>query len=331
MTLATAGRQTSGTLTTLLIAMLAVMATAPRAEAQALSCSFSMPDINFGEIDLTANTTFSTSVTFGVLCSGAPNQRVRVCPHFNAGTGGVASGGNPRSMLSGANALTYNIYRNAAFTNVWGSLFWGQPPPPPTINLRLSAAGTATTTFVVRARVNAGQTTLPAGNYQSSFAGGNTVISYNYRQEGTCAAIDLDNATEVPFDVRALYRGTCTVAATTLDFGTRGVIDAAIDAQSTVTVTCTNGAAYSVGLDGGTSAAVDPTQRGMALGGNTVRYGLYRDAARSLPWGNTIGTNTVAGTGSGIGQPLTGYGRVPAQTTPPPGIYTDTIVVTVTY
>jgi spore coat protein U-like protein len=39
----------------------------------------------------------------------------------------------------------------------------------------------------------------------------------------------------------------------------------------------------------------------------------------------------VSGTGNGAGQTITIFGRVPAQTTPAPGTYTDTVTVTVTY
>ena len=53
--------------------------------------------------------------------------------------------------------------------------------------------------------------------------------------------------------------------------------------------------------------------------------------ARTQPWGNSSGVITAAGTGSGLAQSLTVYGRVPAQTTPSPGAYTDTVVVTLTY
>jgi spore coat protein U-like protein len=38
-----------------------------------------------------------------------------------------------------------------------------------------------------------------------------------------------------------------------------------------------------------------------------------------------------SGTGSGSGQALTVYGRVGSQTTPSPGAYSDSVVVTVTY
>ncbi|MBS0432870.1 MAG: spore coat protein U domain-containing protein, partial [Proteobacteria bacterium] len=52
---------------------------------------------------------------------------------------------------------------------------------------------------------------------------------------------------------------------------------------------------------------------------------------RTVVWGNTIGTNTVASTGTGSAQAFTVYGQVPAQTTPPAAVYNDTVNVTVTY
>lgn len=315
-----------------LIAVAAIVIVAGQpARAIAQSCTFSMPDLDFGDIDLTANTTFTTTSSFQVSCSGIAGRTVRVCPNFGAGTGGVAAGGNPRYMLSGANQLSYNIYRNAAMTTVWGSRFWGLAPTPPTINVVLNAAGVGTATFLARGLIPAGQTTKPAAIYLSSFSGTNTLVAYAYSTVGNCATIGSTNATQVPFTVRARNTGTCSVSATTLDFGKRGVLSANVDAQSQVTVTCTIGAAYNVGLDGGTTGAVDPTQRKMSLGATRITYGIYRDAARALPWGSTIGSNTVTGTGTGAASVINVYGRVPAQATPAPGIYTDTIIVTVTY
>jgi spore coat protein U-like protein len=62
-----------------------------------------------------------------------------------------------------------------------------------------------------------------------------------------------------------------------------------------------------------------------------VNYSLFRNATRTQVWGQTIGTDTVTGTGTGANQALTIYGRVPAQAVPPPGTYTDTVTVTITY
>lgn len=307
-----------------------IMFASPR-PAVAQSCTFSMPDLNFGTIDLTQNINFDTTATFQASCSGLANRTVRVCPNFGAGSGGVAAGGNPRYLLSGASQMRFNIYRNATFTQVWGSRYWGYTPTPPTINVALNAAGTGTATVVARGRVPTGQTTLPIGYYQSSFAGGHTLVAYAYSTVGNCAAIGTTNATQVPFNVVANNRGTCTVTATTLDFGQRGLLDANIDATNQIAVTCTTNIPYQVGLNGGSASATDPTQRKMTLATRQITYGIYRDAARTLPWGNTIGANTVAGTGTGAAQTLVGYGRVPVQPTPAPGVYTDTIVVTVTY
>ena len=64
---------------------------------------------------------------------------------------------------------------------------------------------------------------------------------------------------------------------------------------------------------------------------NTVTYSLYSDVSRSVVWGTTVGVDTVAATGNGAAQSYTVYGRIPAQSTPAPATYSDTITVTVTY
>lgn len=290
-----------------------------------------MPTVDFGTINLPANVNFDTTANFQATCSGIAGQTVRICPSFGSGSGGSAVGGNPRFMLSGMTQLAYNLYRNAGRTTVWGSYFWGQPPTPPTINLGLNAAGVGSATVTAFARVPSGQTTLPTGLYSSSFSGGHTLVAYAYTTVGNCVAIGATNATQVPFTVQANNAGACTVSATTLDFGQRGVLDGNADASNQISVTCSNSVPYTIGLNGGNAGASDPTQRKMSIGLTQITYGIYRDAARTLPWGNSAGVNTIASTGTGAAQLYTGYGRVPPQTTPAPGIYTDTIVVTVTY
>ena len=55
-----------------------------------------------------------------------------------------------------------------------------------------------------------------------------------------------------------------------------------------------------------------------------------KDAGHTIVWGDT-GAATVSGTGNGASQSYTVFGQVPAQTTPAPAAYSDTITVTVTY
>ena len=132
--------------------------------------------------------------------------------------------------------------------------------------------------------------------------------------------------------VKIVIQNACnvtTTAPTTLDFGTQGPLVANIDQTSTITVICTTGAGYNVGINGGSSGSV--TARTMLNGATPVNYSLFRDSARTLNWGNTVGTDTLAGTGNGTSQALTVYGRVPPQTTPAAATYNDTVTVTVTY
>jgi spore coat protein U-like protein len=94
---------------------------------------------------------------------------------------------------------------------------------------------------------------------------------------------------------------------------------------------CTSGASYTVALDGGTTGATNPTQRKMSQATEQVTYGLYQNSSRTLPWGDSSGGFAATGSGSGLSQNLTVYGRVPAQNTPSAGTYTDTVVVTLSY
>ena len=299
--------------------------------AHALSCNFTITDIVFGPIDLTSGSVFDTTGTLTATCTGTSKQHVRICPNIGSGTGGNGASGDPRYMLQGATQLSYQLYSNAGRKKIWGSFVWPYTPTAPTINLHLDSAGTGSVTSTIYARVPAGQSTLPGGNYVSAFSGGHTLISYADQSVGNCAIISGMGGVEAPFNVTATNIAGCSITATDMNFGNQGVLAAAVDATATLDVTCASGVAYSIGLNGGLSGAANPTLRKMQLGANAVTYGIYRDAARSQPWGDTIGTDTQSGTGIGSAQSYTAYGRVPAQTTPPPGNYADTIVVTVTY
>jgi len=134
------------------------------------------------------------------------------------------------------------------------------------------------------------------------------------------------------FAVQMTVTATCTVnSATTLNFGTQGVLSTNVDQTSTIQVTCTNTTPYNIGLNAGTGTGATVAVRKMTSGANTVNYTLYSNSGRTTVWGNTVGTDTQAATGNGSAQSYTVYGRVPAQAAPAPGTYSDTITITVTY
>jgi spore coat protein U-like protein len=138
--------------------------------------------------------------------------------------------------------------------------------------------------------------------------------------------------TTTTFTATITLAATCTInSASTLDFGTAGVLTANVDQTSTIAVQCTDTTPYSIGLDAGTGTGATVTVRKLTSGATTVNYTLYSDSGHNNIWGNTPPTDTVAATGNGASQSYTVFGRVPAQTTPAPGTYTDTVTVTVTY
>jgi spore coat protein U-like protein len=132
--------------------------------------------------------------------------------------------------------------------------------------------------------------------------------------------------------VRITVTSSCVInSAATLNFGSHGVLTSNVDSTSILRVQCTNGTPYNIGLNAGTGSGATVAVRKMTQGSATINYSLYRNNGRTNIWGNTVGTNTVAGTGNGAARSYTVYGRVPPQTTPAAAVYTDTITITVTY
>jgi spore coat protein U-like protein len=300
--------------------------------AAAQSCNFTISGLNFGSINLAAGTTFTSTATYAASCTGTANTTVRTCPNIDVGSGGSTTG-SPRFLVNGATQLNFNLYQDGAYASVWGSNLWGFAGsyPSPTIDVPLNGSGNGSASQTIYGQIWTGQPTLPAGLYSSSFAGTQSSVAYAYSTVGTCAVIGNSLATTAPFTVTATNATICSVSAATLNFGSTGVLRAALDGMTTISVTCTNAAPYTVALDGGLSGATDPTQRKMTQAGQAVTYGLYQDPSRTTPWGSSGGVNTMAATGSGLTQNFTVYGRVPAQVTPAPGTYSDTVVMTLSY
>ncbi len=137
---------------------------------------------------------------------------------------------------------------------------------------------------------------------------------------------------QTTFLVTADVTVSCTIAATDLVFGNYDTAGAALQAQSQVQVRCTHSAEWNIGLNAGTFPGATVTTRKMT-GPNpfSLNYSLFSDAARANNWGDTVGTDTVSGTGTGGDQIVTVYGMVPANQNVGPGGYEDTITATVTF
>ena len=136
-------------------------------------------------------------------------------------------------------------------------------------------------------------------------------------------------STNTSFIARMIIQPVCSIGTNPLPFPQySGAPDTA---TSTLTITCTNNTIYNVGLNPGAAQGATVTARKMTSGTNTINYGLFSDSGHSVNWGQTLGTDTVAGTGNGAAQTLTVYGLIPGAQIAVPATYNDTIVATVTY
>ena len=134
------------------------------------------------------------------------------------------------------------------------------------------------------------------------------------------------------FRVSARVEAVCEVTATDLSFGTyTSQGGAPLQATTLLRATCTPGSSYNVGLNEGTSPGATVNQRKMVSGAQALNYQPYSDSSRTTIWGNTPGTNTVTGVGTGLAVDHTVFGAVPAAQVVPAGDYGDTITVRVYY
>lgn len=300
----------------------------------------SISNVTFGNVDPQSSQTDVTAIlsytcaNLGLLLP--PRRSATLCLSI-----GVPGGGsmNPRRMQDGAgNTLDFQLYQDPARTIVWGSQFFGsETPRMRNITLRGALIGSGefhSYAETIYGRVMAGQATALPGSYTSVYEPSGTAITINQTSgptpPGSCSTSIDGQFNE--FTVNAQVVEKCTVTASPLDFGNSGgVLTSAVPADTTLGVQCSNTTPYNVGLDAGQNSGGDINARKMVLGTHSVGYQLYKNPARTEVWGNTVGTNTVAGTGTGHTQNMSVYGTVPAQSTPPAGTYTDTVIVTVTY
>jgi len=111
---------------------------------------------------------------------------------------------------------------------------------------------------------------------------------------------------------------TCTLTDTNMNFGT--YTGAVLNGTSTGVVTCSG--SWNIPLNAGTGAGATETTRYMTgPNGAELAYQVFQDAARTINWGNTTGTE-LTGTGNAN---ITFYGQIPAGQYVAPGTYTDTL------
>jgi spore coat protein U domain-containing protein, fimbrial subunit CupE1/2/3/6 len=278
---------------------------APSAANAAMICVLSPTGVAFGQFSGSKLTSTGAIV---VHCIG--NGRADYELELSTGESGTY---DPREMKKGPNRLSYNLYTDASHAEIWGDGRHGTE----VVSGRLDIDRQGFLTFSIPVYGKIPKQPEPApGNYSDTI-----VATFDYdRKEATTSFADTANV--MP---------GCAISAGDLQFFT--YTGAQRDARSEITVSCTNSTRWNVGLNPGTYPGATVTTRRMTgpKKNSSLSYSLFRNSGRTQNWGETIGSDTESGTGTGNPQTLDVYGRVPASQSPAAGGYEDTITATITF
>lgn len=147
------------------------------------------------------------------------------------------------------------------------------------------------------------------------------------------------SATEVKIEVvngcslNNVTSGTASLG--TLNFGDMYKLNVVRDAvtslgNGSIELRCTPGTTAKITMNAGLYGNnVNNRKMRLTTGSATLDYQLYTSSTRQTVWDNTIGVSVTFN--SDVTQSIFIYGRVPVQTTPISGIYSDQVIVTVSY
>jgi spore coat protein U-like protein len=135
---------------------------------------------------------------------------------------------------------------------------------------------------------------------------------------------------------------TCTLATTNAAFGSYNPLAFGnTDTTNTIKVSCGGVAGllipFNIALSAGSGGSY--ANRRMKSGANWLAYNLYTDASYSTVWGDGSSATQLVSAGVTLdvlglapAQTFHVYGRIPGrQLTTVPGVYSDTLSVTLTY
>lgn len=284
-----------------------------RALAGPDSCTLTGPTLTFGIINIFSTSTTSGNATLNCSNSGV-SRTIYACLSIGTGTGGTTP--SNRTLASGSNTIPIQITGGASWPSQIGN--GTSYPMEGVVSFTVPQNGSASYTFPIVVTIPTPSSLPPPGVYSSIFTGTDFEAYWDTASQSTCAALASGgaNISTGTLSVSATVLNQCGVSATSMNFGTASLLNAALSATAQVSVTCNATIPLTVALDNG-ATGTGSTNRLMTSGANSIQYGIYKDGAHSQPWGNTVGTNTASATGPSA--TLTAYGQVPVQTAPTPG------------
>lgn len=177
--------------------------------------------------------------------------------------------------------------------------------------------------------------TAPGSNVAAGFYTDTLTLSWQWH---VCTGIGLlgiclgwdDGAASSSFTVSLNVANDCAIEAPNVNFGASPIVSGFSPVNGRLSLICTKGMVYSVGMSRGMHPAATG-RRQMASGSNRLQYDIF--STGGAVWGSMENRVMSDGPADGITSQRFPYTAkiYPDQPTPPVGLYTDTIVVDVRY
>lgn len=311
--------------------------------ARADTCSASMTDVVFGTVSPVAGSDYYATGTLSITCTATLGSlgtvllpTAAICVNLGVGTGGTAV--TARAMANGSSRMPFNLYRDSTYaaSSIWGSTATaGTAQPVTTSMIGLLGLGSNTVTTTIYAKIPASSLAgVPTSGgsdttYTADFAGAGTIQYYFAGLLAPAGDCVKGSSATFSFKATASVTNNCFINTNALAFGTNRLLTSPVRTTGSMTVQCTAGNPYQVALSGGSTGKVAARRMLNNVSRELIAYEISASLDGPL-WGDgTNGTSMVTGTGSGALQTLRLYGRVPAQRTPTPGDYKDTVTATI--
>lgn len=179
---------------------------------------------------------------------------------------------------------------------------------------------------------------VAAGLYQETFAvQWNINYCYGIGVLNVCLGRQILKET-INLTVSLLVTNDCQISMPAIDFGVAPLVSQFSTVNQSISVSCTKGSSYTVGLGDGQN--LEAGRRRMKSGaGSYLAYDIFKSASAQR-WGALTGARRASseadinpGVGTGAGSQVFNYNAkvYSDQTTPPVGIYRDSVILDVQF
>jgi len=242
-----------------------------------------------------------------------------------------------RRLKNGDSSLSYQLYRDAAHTQVFGDI-------DASTNIHYTALIPANTTttydtgITLYGHLPGGQTPTSTGMHQSIFNPAYVSIKWASHSAqhafSGCASLD-QTMSSGSFTVQTLVQPACTAAVLAhVNFAVHSTPGVKAS-QGRIQVQCDTQTAYKIemqdglyAMDSGSPNAIR-RMRHSDQPNRYVAYDLYRNAQATLRWGRIANNQSLEG--NGTNELHTVYARAMVPTDVTAGDYSDTVVVLLEY